>query len=68
MLWRGILLVFLLTSVSKAAEAPISLDLKPAGGNPASPVMGDHLQFRSTLVRITSYNVCYTKLLRDVPP
>lgn len=54
MLWRGILLVFLLTSVYKAAEAPISLDLKPAGGNPASPVMGDHLQFRSTLVNTGS--------------
>ena len=52
--WGGILLVLLLAPVSEAAGAPISLDLTPAGENPASPVMGDHLQFRSTLVNTGS--------------
>ena len=45
----AILLTFLFVSVSEAAQPPVSLDLKPDGQNPASPVMGDHLRFWSTI-------------------
>ncbi len=37
------------TVVSASAQAPVSLDLQPDGKNPASPVMGDHLQFWSSI-------------------
>ena len=37
------------TAVSVSAQAPMSLDLQPDGKNPPSPVMGNHLQFWSTI-------------------
>lgn len=52
-IWKRLLAVIiamlLFASVSAAAQAPVALDLQPDGKNPASPVMGDHLQFWSTI-------------------
>jgi hypothetical protein len=45
----AIVSTLLFTAVSVLAQAPVSLDLQPDEKNPASPVMGDHLQFWSTI-------------------
>lgn len=45
----AIVSTILFTAVSVSAQSPVSLDLQPDGNNPASPVMGDHLQFWSTI-------------------
>lgn len=42
-------LACLCASVAWASRPAISLDLEPNGQNPAAPVMGDHLRFRSTI-------------------
>ncbi len=39
----------LYASFSAAAQAMVTLDLKPDIQNPASPVMGDHMRFWSTI-------------------
>ena len=46
----AILATLLWTAVSTAALAPVAVMLQPDGKNPASPVMGDHLQFQSTII------------------
>jgi hypothetical protein len=52
-IWKTLFLVILsmllFVSVSAAAQAPVALDLQPGEKNPESPVMGDHLQFWSTI-------------------
>ena len=48
-LLMSFLLSLLFISVSGAAQVPVSLDLKPDAQNPAHPVMGDNLKFRSTI-------------------
>ena len=48
-LLTAVLVTFLLVSVSAAGQSPVSVDLRPDGENPASPVMGDHLKFKSTI-------------------
>jgi hypothetical protein len=52
-IWKSLLIVifatFLFVSISGAAQSPVSLDLRPDGENPASPVMGDNLRFWSTI-------------------
>jgi hypothetical protein len=52
-IWKTLLIVIaatsLFVSVSGAAQSPVSLDLRPDGKNSASPVMGDHLRFWSTI-------------------
>jgi len=52
-IWKRLLTVIVSTmlfaSISAAAQAPVVLDLQPDGKNPVSPVMGDHLQFWSTI-------------------
>jgi hypothetical protein len=51
--WKHLLLTavttVLLASVSAGAEAPLALDLRPDGKNPSAPIMGDHMQFWSTI-------------------
>jgi hypothetical protein len=41
--------ILLLATAAVAAPAPVTLDLGPDAGNPASPIMGDHLRFWSTI-------------------
>jgi hypothetical protein len=52
-IWKSLLIAifstFLFVAVSGAAPSPVSLDLQPDRKNPASPVMGDHLRFWSTI-------------------
>ncbi|WP_051328424.1 hypothetical protein [Desulfatirhabdium butyrativorans] len=48
-LLTAIVSTFLFTAVSVSAQVPVSLDLQSDGKNPSSPVMGDHLQFWSTI-------------------
>jgi hypothetical protein len=48
-LFPVILSMLLFVSVSAAAQDPVSINLQSDEKNPASPVMGDHLQFRSTI-------------------
>ncbi len=48
-LLTAIISTLLFTAVSVSAQVPVFLDLQPDGKNPASPVMGDHLQFWSTI-------------------
>jgi len=52
-IWKYVLITVvttvLLTSISAAAQAPLSLDLRPDDKNPSIPVMGDHLRFWSTI-------------------
>jgi len=45
----AILSTLLWAAVSTAAQTPVAVDLHPDGNNPESPVMGDHLQFNSTI-------------------
>jgi hypothetical protein len=57
-IWRSLLIAIfstlLFVSVSGAAQPPVSLDLQRDGKNPASPVMGDHLRFWSTITNMGS--------------
>jgi len=50
-LFAVIALILLSASISAAtqAQAPVSLNLQPDAENPATPVMGDHLRFWSTI-------------------
>ena len=52
-IWKSLLAIFVsmlvFTSISAAAQAPVALDLQPDGKNSVSPIMGDHLQFWSTI-------------------
>jgi len=41
--------LFLLTALPVAVQAAMSIDLRADENNPAAPVMGDRLQFRSTI-------------------
>lgn len=45
----ALLATLLLASTAMAAQSPVALDLYPDMGNPASPIMGDHLRFWSTI-------------------
>jgi hypothetical protein len=51
--WKYVIMAIISTALfaaaSSAAQAPVALDLRPDGNNPASPVMGDHLRFWSTV-------------------
>ena len=57
-LWKNLLIsivsTILFATVSAAAQVPVVLDLHPDGKNPASPVMGDHIRFRSTITNTGS--------------
>jgi len=52
-LWKHLLsalmVAALLAPVASAAQAPLTLDLRPDDQNPAAPTMGDHLRFWSTI-------------------
>ncbi|SMC28144.1 hypothetical protein SAMN02746041_03187 [Desulfacinum hydrothermale DSM 13146] len=41
--------ILLSASISAAAQAPVSLNLQSDAKNPATPVMGDHMRFWSTI-------------------
>jgi hypothetical protein len=41
--------ILLLATAAAAAPAPVTLDLGPDKGNPASPIMGDRIRFWSTI-------------------
>ena len=45
----AIFLALLWTAVSTAAQAPVAIVLQPDAKNPVPPVMGDRLQFGSTI-------------------
>jgi hypothetical protein len=47
-------LLMLSASISAAAQAPVSLNLQSDAKNPATPVMGDHLRFWSTITNTGS--------------
>ena len=53
-LLAAILSTLLFVSVAGAAQSPVSLNLQPDAKNPASPVMGDHLRFWSTITNTGS--------------
>ncbi|MDY6823261.1 MAG: hypothetical protein SWH68_05610 [Thermodesulfobacteriota bacterium] len=46
--------ILLSASISAAAQAPVSLNLQSDAKNPATPVMGDHLRFWSTITNTGS--------------
>jgi hypothetical protein len=46
--------ILLSASISAAAQTPVSLNLQPDAKNPATPVMGDHLRFWSTITNTGS--------------
>jgi len=48
-LLAAIFTTLLWAAVSTAAQSPVAVDLRPDGRNPVAPVMGDHLQFWSTI-------------------
>lgn len=41
--------ILLLATAAAAAPPPVTLNLSPDAANPASPIMGDHLRFWSTI-------------------
>ena len=53
-LFAVIALILLSASISAAAQAPVSLNLQSNAKNPATPVMGDHLRFWSTITNTGS--------------
>jgi len=53
-LLTAIVSTLLFATVSSAAQVPVALDLHPDQKNPASPVMGDHLRFWSTITNTGS--------------
>ncbi len=52
-MWKYLLPAFMVTAllapVAFAAQAPLTLDLRPDEQNPPAPIMGDHLRFWSTI-------------------
>ncbi len=53
-LFAVIVSVLLSAFVSAASQVPVSLNLKSDAKNPATPVMGDHLRFWSTITNTGS--------------
>jgi hypothetical protein len=53
-IWKYLLITIMFATVSVAAQASVAIDLQPDGKNPVSPVMGDHLQFQSTITNTES--------------
>jgi hypothetical protein len=49
--------MLLLTSVSSAAQNPVTVDLRPARDNPPSPAMGDNLRFSSTITNTGAVSI-----------